>query len=91
MASYSGESCGVARPLDGLRARPYAASLLDGGAAMSDADHLLHYPEVPTRPVRLLRVYLSNLDHEANGLPVQLPLPLNRPRPSGVDDIFAGT
>jgi hypothetical protein len=40
--------------------------------------------------VRLLRVYLSNLDHEANGLPVQLPLPFNRPRPSGVDDIFAG-
>jgi len=54
-------------------------------------DHLLHHPESPTRPVRLLGVYLSNLDHEANGLPVQLPLPFNRPRPSGVEDILAGS
>jgi DNA polymerase-4 len=45
-------------------------------------DYLLHHPEVPTRPVRLLGVYLSNLDHEDNGLPVQLPLPFNRPPPS---------
>ena len=54
-------------------------------------DHLLHHPEGPTRPVRLLGVYLSHLDHEANGLPVQLSLPFNRPRPSGVDDILTGT
>jgi DNA polymerase-4 len=54
-------------------------------------DYLLHHPEGPTRPVRLLGVYLSNLGHEANGLPVQLPLPFNRPRPSGVDDILTGT
>ena len=40
-------------------------------------DHLLHDPEVPARPVRLLGVYLSNLDHEVGGLPVQLPLPFN--------------
>jgi DNA polymerase-4 len=39
-------------------------------------DDLLHHPEVPSRPVRLLGVYLSNLDHETNRLPYQLPLPL---------------
>jgi DNA polymerase-4 len=54
-------------------------------------DYLLHHPEGPTRPVRLLGVYLSHLDPEATGLPVQLSLPFNRPRPSGVDDILTGT
>ena len=38
-------------------------------------DYLLHHPEVPSRPVRLLGIYLSNLDHETDGLPYQLPLP----------------
>jgi DNA polymerase-4 len=39
-------------------------------------DDLLHHPEIPSRPVRLLGVYLSNLDHETHRLPYQLPLPL---------------
>jgi DNA polymerase-4 len=54
-------------------------------------DHLLHHPEGPTRPVRRLGVSLSNLAPEANGLRVPLPLPFNRPRPSGIDDILAGS
>ncbi len=40
-------------------------------------EYLLHQPEPPQRPVRLLGVYLSNLDHEASGLPYQLPLPFS--------------
>jgi DNA polymerase-4 len=42
---------------------------------------LLHHPEVPSRPVRLLGVYLSNLDHETNGLPYQLLLPFDHSDP----------
>ena len=38
-------------------------------------DYLLHHPALPSRPVRLLGIYLSNLDHETNGLPYQLALP----------------
>ncbi len=38
-------------------------------------DFLLRHPELPPKPVRLLGIYLSNLDHEADGLPYQLPLP----------------
>ena len=33
--------------------------------------------------------YFKN--YEEFGLPVQLPLPFNRPRPSGIDDILTGT
>ncbi len=36
--------------------------------------YLLHHPEFPPRPVRLLGVYLSNLDHETADLPRQLSL-----------------
>lgn len=38
-------------------------------------EHLLRQPELPQRPVRLLGVYLSNLDREVGGLPYQLSLP----------------
>ena len=63
----------------------------DVGQIYPIVDHLLHHPEVPARPVRLLGVYLSNLDQETNCLPVQLPLPFNRQHHSRVDDISAGT
>lgn len=46
-------------------------------------DHLLHHPEGPTRPVRLLGIYLSNLDHEANGLPFSYPGPSTVHAPQG--------
>ncbi len=39
------------------------------------ADHLLRHPEFPPRPVRLLGIYLSNLEHETDNLPYQMPLP----------------
>lgn len=38
-------------------------------------DYLLRRPELPARPVRLLGVYLSNLDHHANEWSGQLSLP----------------
>ena len=38
-------------------------------------DHLLHHPEFPPRPVRLLGVYLSNLNYHTDDLPRQLSLP----------------
>ena len=38
---------------------------------------LLHHPALPSRSVRLLGISLSNLDHETNGLPSQLPLPFS--------------
>ncbi len=38
-------------------------------------EYLLRSPAWPARPVRLLGVYLSNLDHDSQGLPYQLPLP----------------
>ncbi len=38
-------------------------------------EYLLRFPVWPDRPVRLLGVYLSNLDHDGHGLPYQLPLP----------------
>jgi len=38
-------------------------------------ESLLRYPAYPARPVRLLGVYLSNLDHDRPNLPYQLPLP----------------
>jgi DNA polymerase-4 len=41
-------------------------------------EYLLRYPTWPLRPVRLLGVYLSNLDHDCRDLPYQLPLPLTR-------------
>jgi DNA polymerase-4 len=37
--------------------------------------YLLRYPAYPSRPVRLLGVYLSNLDRDRTHLPHQLPLP----------------
>lgn len=37
--------------------------------------YLLRSPAWPDKPVRLLGVYLSNLDHDSHGLPYQLPLP----------------
>ena len=37
--------------------------------------YLLHHPIAPTRPVRLLGIYLSNLTHETDNLPRQLALP----------------
>lgn len=40
-------------------------------------EYLLRYPTWPSRPVRLLGVYLSNLDHDRKGLPYQLPLPFS--------------
>ncbi len=40
-------------------------------------EYLLRYPEWPPKPVRLLGVYLSNLDHDTRGLPYQLPLPFS--------------
>ena len=33
----------------------------------------------------------ETLDYDTNGLPLQLPLPFNRPHPSWIDDILAGT
>jgi DNA polymerase-4 len=39
-------------------------------------EYLLHHPAFPPRPVRLLGVYLSNLEHEAEDVPRQLALPL---------------
>jgi DNA polymerase-4 len=40
-------------------------------------EHLLRDPTYPARPVRLLGVYLSNLDRDCRDLPHQLPLPFN--------------
>ena len=40
-------------------------------------EYLLRYPTWPSRPVRLLGVSLSNLDHDKNSLPYQLPLPFS--------------
>jgi DNA polymerase-4 len=40
-------------------------------------DYLLHHPELPPRPVRLLGVYLSNLHHETDDVPRQLSLPFS--------------
>ena len=42
----------------------------------SVVEYLLRYPELPSRPVRLLGVSLSNLDHTADEYPRQLLLPL---------------
>ena len=39
--------------------------------------YLLRYPTFPSRPVRLLGVSLSNLDHDTNSQPYQLPLPFS--------------
>ena len=39
-------------------------------------EYLLHHPEFPQRSVRLLGVYLSNLEHEVEDVPQQLELPL---------------
>jgi DNA polymerase-4 len=41
-------------------------------------EYLLRYPAWPARPVRLLGVYFSNLDHDRRDLPYQLPLPFSR-------------
>ena len=40
-------------------------------------EHLLRDPAYPARPVRLLGVYLSNLDRDRPHLPYQLPLPFS--------------
>jgi DNA polymerase-4 len=57
------------------RSKTLTHYLQDATQIVPVVDYLLHHPEVPPRPVRLLGVYLSNLDHETDGLPQQLLLP----------------
>jgi DNA polymerase-4 len=58
------------------RSKTSAHSQREVAPILAVVDDLLHHPEVPSRPVRLLGIYLSNLDLETHGLPYQLPLPL---------------